>query len=120
MPLIAIPFLTGVNEWAARIVGCTFEQYEKYKLDMGFQEEINSHTIPTSFFTDYVTKKNCMVNDINNWTTKTIDERKDFISSWTHTNVLNIVKIRGLLDGFNLSYEDFIDAYAIYLKSYNL
>ncbi len=86
---------------------------------MAFSDEINSHTVPTSFFTAFITKNNFTVNDINKFTTYTTEERRDFIATWAYSNVINIVRVRELLHGFNLSYDTFIDEYAEYLKGIN-
>jgi hypothetical protein len=114
MPLIAVPFLSDKLKVDYFICGCTLEEYNIY---MTRTDEINSHYIPKSFFTDYINSKKYTVDDIDNFTSYAVEERKDFKITWLGSNVLTLVMVRKLLHGYDLSESDFIDAYAEYLKT---
>lgn len=114
MPLIAVPFLSDNFKVDYFICGCTFEEYNKY---MNKRDEINSHYIPTSFFTSYITDKKLMIDDIDRFTGYSPEELKEFKVTWKVSNVLTLLMVRKILHGYNLSDSEFIDAYAQYLKT---
>ncbi|HWY11352.1 MAG TPA: hypothetical protein VN026_08505 [Bacteroidia bacterium] len=114
MKIIALPVgsETGVT---AVIVGCTDKEYEAYM--KGDLIHISSHTIPTSFFTEYMAKRNIKADDIAELKHLTAQEKYNFINQWKLLNMLTVSLVRQILFGFNLDYYEFVDAYCSYLKT---
>jgi len=118
MPIIAttVGHLDKENNFkiVAITVGCTQQEYDEY---MEYNQELaNLHTIPTVFFTDYVSKHDCSTNDIQNFNIPE-QEKNHLIYSWLGLGAMSINNVIKILTGLRLSYDDFVDAYCEYLKT---
>ncbi|MES2566213.1 MAG: hypothetical protein V4565_05070 [Bacteroidota bacterium] len=116
MPLITVPFISDSGKVDYFICGCTNEEQEKF---MNRTDEINSHYIPTSFFTKYITDLHRTIDEVDKFTEYAVEELNGFKYTWKGSNVLTLVMVRKVLHGYDLSFDEFIDAYASYLKSVN-
>ncbi len=114
MKVIAYPFMT-LKGPAGQIRVCTDEQYNK--LNMEEVDKINSHTIPFSFFKDYVEYRGKKIEVLEG---KMQEQEYGFFKGmWLKSSIITVVDARKLLHLFDLPYDEFIKIYCEYLLEVN-
>jgi len=111
MPFIGIPYFNSEGKLSAEICLCSDNEYKLY-----MSTRISPILISTTFLSDYLTKNNCHINDIQN-SDLSLKKKEELTTLWSHTTSVTVENVYVFLSIFKLDYDLFIDEYCVYLKS---